>query len=89
MYIDEKIYNKLEDIILYESKQKEKTLERIQKLIDDVNNNDNNDYSELYLQEVVGGYMLKGKHHFICIAIFCYTLTEVIIHLRYLRQYSK
>lgn len=83
MYINKKLYDKLEDIILYESEQKAKTLERIQKMIDEINNN-NNSYNGLYLQEVTGGYMIKGNHYFIPMAKFCYTLSEVIIHLRYM-----
>ena len=81
----DKLKEKLDDIIYFETTGKKKTLNNINKLIEDVI--DKTNITNINLSDITRGYVIE----YVCNdnyrhEIFCYTLTEVIIHLRYLRR---
>lgn len=81
----DKLKEKLDDIIYFETTGKKKTLDNINKLIAEII--DVTNITNINLADLNNGYIIEYvcsdnyKHE-----IFCYTLTEVIIHLRYLRR---
>ena len=81
----DKLKEKLDDIIYFETTGKKKTLDNINNLIADILKVTN--ITSINLADLTRGYIIeyicsdKYKHE-----IFCYTLTEVIIHLRYLKR---
>ena len=81
----DKLKEKLDDIIYFETTGKKKTLANINNLIEEVINVTN--ITKINLADITRGYIIEYicsdnyKHE-----IFCYTLTEVIIHLRYLKR---
>lgn len=74
---------KLTDILYFENEGKKQTLENINKLLEEVEEKTN--IKKIILQESATGYYINytitERHQ-----IFCYTLTEVIIHLRYMKN---
>ena len=81
----DKLKEKLDDIIYFETTGKKKTLANINNLIEEVI--DVTNITSINLADLTRGYIIEYvcsynyKHE-----IFCYTLTEVIIHLRYLKR---
>ena len=81
----DKLKEKLDDIIYFETTGKKKTLANINTLIEEVI--DVTNITSINLADLTRGYIIEYvcsdnyKHE-----IFCYTLTEVIIHLRYLKR---
>lgn len=77
--------DKLQDIIYFETTGKNNTLKNINKLIEDIKENTN--ITNLSIEEKRNGYYIyytienNYKHE-----IFCYTLSEIIIHLRYIKK---
>ena len=79
--IDKKVYEKLQDIYYFETTGKKKTLENINELIKKVVDNTNID--TITIEDTQNGYIIKYTDNcFLKRAIFCCTLSEVIIHLR-------
>ena len=81
----DKLKEKLDDIIYFETTGKKKTLDNINKLIAEII--DVTNITNINLADLNNGYIIE----YVCNdnyrhEIFCYTLTEVIIHLRYLRR---
>lgn len=74
---------KLKDILYFENEGKKQTLENINKLLEEVEEKTN--IKKIILQETATGYYINYTITE-CHQIFCYTLTEVIIHLRYMRN---
>lgn len=80
----DKLREKLDDIIYFETAGKKKTLDNINNLIAEIL--DVTNITNINLADLTRGYIIEYvcsdnyKHE-----IFCYTLTEVIIHLRYLK----
>lgn len=77
--------DKLQDIIYFETAGKNNTLKNINKLIEDIKENTN--ITSLSIEEKRNGYYIhytieNNYGH----EIFCYTLSEVIIHLRYIKK---
>lgn len=74
---------KLKDILYFENEGKKQILENINKLLEEVEEKTN--IKKIILQESATGYYINytiTEYH----QIFCYTLTEVIIHLRYIKN---
>lgn len=74
---------KLKDILYFENEGKKQILENINKLLEEIQEKTN--IKKIILQESTTGYYINytiTEHH----QIFCYTLTEVIIHLRYMKN---
>ena len=79
--IDKKVYEKLQDIYYFETTGKKKTLENINELITKILDNSNID--TITVEDTQNGYIIKYTGNcFLPREIFCYTLSEVIIHLR-------
>lgn len=83
--MEENIREKLSDIVYFETTGKKKILQRINESMEEIKEKTN--ITSISLQEISRGYFIKYtisnafEHE-----IFCYTLSEVIIHLRYLRK---
>ena len=79
--IDKKVYEKLQDIYYFETVGKKKTLENINELINKIIDSTNID--TITVEDTQKGYIIKYTSNcFLPREIFCYTLSEVIIHLR-------
>lgn len=79
--IDKKVYEKLQDIYYFETIGKKKTMENIQELIEKIL--DNTDITNIDIVDTNNGYIIKyAGNYFKTREIFCYTLSEVIIHLK-------
>lgn len=79
--IDKKVYEKLQDIYYFETIGKKKTMENIQELIEKIL--DNTDITNIDIVDTNNGYVIKYTGNcFLPREIFCYTLSEVIIHLK-------
>lgn len=79
--IDKKVYKKLQDIYYFETVGKKKTMENIQQLIKKIIDSTNID--TITVEDTQNGYIIKYTGNcFLKREIFCYTLSEVIIHLK-------
>ena len=85
MYINEELVNKLEHIIDYETTQKQEIVERIERTLQEIENTCDNPYSHLSFNEVENGYNISGYYYGIGFCKFAFTLSEIIIHLRYMK----
>ena len=75
------MYEKLQDIYYFETTGKKKTLENINELINKIIDSTNID--TITVEDTQNGYVIKYTGDcFLTREIFCYTLSEVIIHLR-------
>lgn len=79
--IDKKVYEKLQDIYYFETIGKKKTMEKIQELIEKIL--DTTNITNITIEDTEKGYIIKYmSNYFMTRETFCYTLSEVIIHLR-------
>lgn len=79
--IDKKVYEKLQDIYYFETIGKKKTMENIQELIKKILDTTNID--TITVEDTKSGYTIRYTgNYFMTHEIFCYTLSEVIIHLK-------
>lgn len=85
MYITEELCNKLEYVIDYETTKKERIINNINEIIDNINNDGENPHKNLTLVEEENGYYLHCEYMNVRISKFAFTLSEIIIHLRYMR----
>lgn len=83
--VNKKTYEKIKDILYYEEEYKKQTLKNIDDLINAIYQKTNITY--IKIEDVKNGYniyyIINNQFHN---AIFCYTLTEVIIYLRNFRR---
>lgn len=78
--IDKHAYEKLQDIYYFETIGKKKILENIDESIKAII--DNTNIENMYVIDSKNGYMIKYEVNHFKYEIWCYTLSEVIIHLK-------
>lgn len=84
--IKKSTYEKIKDIIYFEEENKDFIMENIKNTIKDIEAHTN--YYDIKIEDRKNGYFIKYYTYGCMCSKFCLTLSEVIIHLRYLR-YSK
>lgn len=82
--IKKETYEKLRDIIYYEEEDKIRVENNIQTLCEKIENTTYID--NIVIDDVKSGYEIHYKIDNYNYVIYCYTLSEVIIHLRRLKE---
>lgn len=78
--INKQVYEKLKDIYYFETTGKKQVMENINKSLNEIYNKTN--ITNIKIEDSLHGYFIKYFVNDYKKEIFCYTLTEVIIHLR-------
>lgn len=84
--MDTNTYEKLEEILYMEEENKSKIMENIKEACKEIEEARNNNICDIEIIEENKGYYIRYIDHGIINKIFCFTLSEVIIHLRYLKR---
>ena len=82
--IKKETYEKLRDIIYFEEEDRIRVENNIQELCEKIENTTYID--NIVIDDVKNGYEIHYKIDNYNYAIFCYTLSEVIIHLKRLKE---
>ena len=83
--INKNVYEKLQDIYYFETTGKKQVLDNIEEMKKEIYNKTN--IMNITIEDSLHGYFIKYIVNDYKKEIFCYTLTEVVIHLR--RLYIK
>lgn len=83
--IDKNVYEKLQDIYYFETIGKKQVLDNIEEMKKEIYNKTN--ITNIIIEDALHGYFIKYVVNDCKKEIFCYTLTEVVIHLK--RLYTK
>lgn len=81
--ITKNTYNKIKDILYFEEEDKQQIIDNIQNIIC-CRLATKSDIKDIDILEVEDGYKIVIKYKDYNRFIYCYTLSEVIIHLRYI-----
>lgn len=84
--MDTNTYEKLEEILYMEEENKNKIMQNIKEACKTIEEDKNNNIYNIEIIEENKGYSIKYKNYGIINKIYCFTLSEVIIHLRYLKR---
>ena len=82
--IKKETYEKLKDIIYFEEEDKIRVESNIQELCEKIENTTS--IYDIIIEDVKNGYEIHYKINNYNYVIYCYTLSEVIIHLRRLKE---
>lgn len=84
--MDTKTYEKIEEILYMEEENDKKIMDNIKETCKTIEEARNNNICDIEIIEDKKGYYIRYIDHGIINKIFCFTLSEVIIHLRYLKR---
>lgn len=84
--MDTNTYEKLEEILYMEEENKSKIMENIKEACKEIEEAKNNNICDIEIIEDKKGYYIRYTEYGIINKIFCFTLSEIIIHLRYLKR---
>ena len=82
--IKKETYEKLKDIIYFEEEDRIRVENNIQELCEKIENTTS--IYDIIIEDVKSGYEIHYKINNYNYVIYCYTLSEVIIHLRRLKE---
>lgn len=79
-------YEKLEEILYMEEENKNGIMENIKEACKTIEDDKSNNIYNIEIIEENKGYAIRYKNYGIINKVYCFTLSEVIIHLRYLKR---
>lgn len=79
-------YEKLEEILYMEEENDKRIIDNIKEACEEIEEDKKNNICNIEIIEEKKGYYIRYIDHGIINKIFCFTLSEVIIHLRYLKR---
>lgn len=84
--MDTDTYEKLEEILYMEEENKSRIMENIKETCKNIEEDKNNNIYNIDIIEENKGYAIRYKDYGVINKIYCFTLSEVIVHLRYLKE---